>query len=106
MLSGTVISNQLLEDVKKWGAWVLTEAKKELERFYPQEKDGSIPVGYIWARTMPCQNPSCGAEIPLMRQFWLAKKAKKQVALYPVDENGRVSFKIVGDGYKTDTGRF
>ncbi len=35
-----------------------------------------------------------------MRQFWLAKKAKKKVALYPFDENGRVSFKIVGDGYK------
>ena len=100
MLSGTVISNPLLEDVKKWGAWVLTEVKKELERFYPQEKDNSIPVGYIWARTIPCQNPSCGTEIPLMGQFWLAKKARKKVALYPFDENGRVSFKIVGDGYE------
>ena len=59
-----------------------------------------MPVGYIWARTIPCQNPSCGAEIPLMRQFWLANKAKKKVALYPFDENGEVNFKIVGDGYE------
>ena len=101
MLSGTVISNQLLEDVKKWGAWVLTEAKKELERFYPQEKDNSIPVGYIWARTIPCQNPSCGSEIPLMRQFWLSQKKKKKVALYPYVESGNVNFKIVGDSYET-----
>ena len=100
MLSGTAIKNPLLEDVKKWGAWTLAEAKKELERFYPQEKDNSMPVGYIWARTIPCQNPSCGAEIPLMRQFWLANKAKKKVALYPFDENGEVNFKIVGDGYE------
>ena len=35
-----------------------------------------------------------------MRQFWLANKSKKKVALYPFDENGRVSFKIVGDGYE------
>ena len=100
MLSGVAIKNPLLEDVKKWGAWTLAEAKKELERFYPQEGDGSIPVGWIWARTIPCQNPSCGAEVPLMRQFWLANKAKKKVALYPFDENGEVNFKIVGDGYE------
>ena len=94
------IQNDLLEDVKRWGAWIFAEAKEELERFYPQEGDGAIPVGYIWARTIPCQNPSCGAEIPLMRQFWLAKKAKKKVALYPYVENGAVNFKIAGDGYE------
>ena len=46
--------NPLLEDVKKWGNWVLEEAKKEIGRFYPPDLDGSIPVGYLWARTIPC----------------------------------------------------
>ena len=92
--------NPLLEDVRKWGNWVLKEAKKEIGRFYPTDEDGSIPVGYIWARTIPCQNPACGAEIPLMRQFWLARKNNKKVALYPYVEEKEVKFKIVGDGYK------
>lgn len=92
--------NPLLEDVKKWGEWVLEEAKKEIERFYPKDDDGSIPVGYIWARTIPCQNPACMAEIPLMRQFWLAKKNNKKVALYPYVDGKEVKFKIVGDGYE------
>ncbi|HEC33999.1 MAG TPA: DUF1156 domain-containing protein [Chloroflexi bacterium] len=118
--------NPLLEAVKKWGDWVLEEARKELARFYPPDPhptpaasggtpsplpivgrgegagergEGSIPVGYIWARTIPCQNPACGAEIPLMRQFWLAKKAKKKVALCPEVADGQVTFRIVGDGY-------
>ncbi len=92
--------NPLLEDVKKWGNWVLEEARKEIGKFYPEEEDGSIPVGYIWARTIPCQNPACGAEIPLMRQFWLAKKSNKNVSLYPCVENREVKFTIVGDGYE------
>lgn len=92
--------NPLLEDVKKWGNWVLEEAKKEIGKFYPPDEDGYIPVGYIRARTIPCQNPSCGAEIPLMRQFWLAKKSNKKVALYPYIENKEVKFKIVGKDYE------
>ena len=99
-LLGQATRNALSEDVKKWGAWVLAEAKKELGTFYPEAEDGSIPVGYIWARTIPCQNPLCAAEIPLMKQFWLANKAKKKVALYPYVEDGRVEFKVVGDGYE------
>ncbi|HRT18436.1 MAG TPA: DUF1156 domain-containing protein [Candidatus Paceibacterota bacterium] len=92
--------NPLLEDVKKWGEWVLDEAKKELGRFYPSDPDGSIPVGYIWARTIKCQNPMCGAEIPLMRQFWLAKKSNKKISLYPYVKDNKVEFKIVGTDYE------
>ncbi len=112
---------KLVKDVKKWGEWVLEEVRKELEEFYPTEKikpkEGlekfgmesgheAVPVGYIWARTIRCTNPSCGAEIPLMRQFWLAKKEKKKISLYPVPDRKRkkVDFKIVAniDGINPD----
>jgi len=96
LLKGSSFKNPLLEDVKKWGKWVLEEAKEEIEKFYPKEKDGSIPVGYLWVRTLPCQNPSCNADIPLMRQFWLAKKQNKKVALNPFVDNGKVKFEIIG----------
>ena len=97
--NGTTGTN-LAEDIKKWGNWVLVEAKKELSKFYREEKEGSIPAGYIWARTIPCQNPSCGAEIPLMKQFWLANKTKKKIALQVYPQNKNIKFKIVGDGYE------
>ncbi len=94
------IVNPLLNAVSYWGDWVLDEARKELNEFYPPEPGGSIPVGFIWARTIPCQNPSCGQNIPLMRGFWLSKKDKKKVALYPKISKGKLEFKIVGDGYQ------
>lgn len=94
------IVNPLLNAVRYWGDWVLEEARKELEGFYPPDPDGNIPVGYIWARTIPCQNPACGQDIPLMGQFWLAKRDKKKVALYPDIHSGKVEFHIVGDGHE------
>jgi len=99
-LFGVEVKNPLIDDVKKWGEWVLEEARKEIGEFYPQDDDGSIAVGYIWARTIFCQNLACGAQIPLMRQFWLAKKDNKKVSLYPYVENKEVKFKIVGTGYE------
>ena len=97
-LSPQGAENPLLAAVSAWGQWVLEEARKELEQFYPRDPDGSIPVGYIWARTLPCQNPACGAEILLMRQTWLAKKENRKIALklIPNREAQRVDVKIVG----------
>lgn len=88
------ISNPLLYDVKRWGEWVLEEARKEIGKFYPPEADGSISVGYIWARTIKCQNPACGAEIPLVRQTWLAKKDKKKVAYKLIPKGNKIEFEI------------
>ncbi|MHA1873780.1 MAG: DUF1156 domain-containing protein [Candidatus Heimdallarchaeaceae archaeon] len=91
------IQNRLAHDVEKWGKWVLEEAKKEIGKFYPNDHDGSVPVAYLWARTVKCPNPSCGAEIPLIRQYWLCKKENKKVSLKPIvnQKEKRVDFKIV-----------
>ena len=90
---------QLHNDVKKWGDLILAEIKNELEEFYPENPDTSVSAVFIWARTLPCQNLTCSTEIPLVRQFWLAKK--KKIALFPNERNGVVEFSIVGPDYES-----
>ena len=87
--------NPLAADVRYWGHWMLEKARNELSEFYPPDPDGSVPAAYLWSRTIPC--PSCRADMPLIRQYWLARKKNKQVALKPtIDrENNRVDFKVV-----------
>jgi putative DNA methylase len=82
--------------VEKWSKTILAEVSKEINQFYPSDPDGWIPVGYIWVRTIPCLNPTCGAEIPLTKQFWLSKKNKK-VAYRPVvdKKEKRIDFEIL-----------
>lgn len=83
--------------MKYWGNWVLEKARAELAEFYPPDPDGSVPVAYLWARTVNCPNPTCGATIPLVRQLWLCKKPKRKVALRmtPSPETKRCEFTVV-----------
>lgn len=98
--------NTLLDDIKKWSMQIRENAEAEIGHFFPKEKDGSIPVGYFWARTIPCPNPSCNAEIPLIRQYWLAKKPGKEVFFYPSISGKQISYKIAGDGYHNRPSNF
>ncbi len=88
---------RLAEAVSEWGAWVKAEAEQELARFYPRGEDGSTPIAYLWARTIRCEGPGCGALVPLLRSLWLAKKAGRSVALQlvPCPENHRCDFRII-----------
>jgi putative DNA methylase len=88
---------RLADEVRKWGAWIKQEAEKELAGFYPKDPDGATPIAYLWARTIQCEGPGCGAEVPLIRSLWLAKKANRSVALQlvPRPSAKRVDFQII-----------
>ncbi len=101
----------LVADVKKWGEWVIERAKAQLAEFYPAPQseqqmsddivqstfageqkhtqlNGALtPIAYLWTRTVPCPNPTCGATVPLVRQTWLKKKEANYVALHIVPDH-------------------
>ena len=71
----------LADELRKVGGEIKRQAERELADLYPTDPDGARPIAYLWARTVRCEAPNCGAEIPLMRSFWLCKKAKRKHAL-------------------------
>jgi adenine-specific DNA methylase len=72
---------KLSEELQKIGVKVHEQALKELGRFYPLDYGNNLPIAYIWARTVRCESPNCGAEIPLARSFWLTRKSKRKLAV-------------------------
>lgn len=72
---------RLVESVRKWGAWVRKDAEADLAALYPKDGDGATPIAYLWARTVRCEGPGCGAEVPLLKALWLAKRGERSVAL-------------------------
>jgi putative DNA methylase len=90
---------KLAEELRLVGAEIKRQAEKELADLYPKDPDGATPIAYLWARTVRCEAPNCGAEMPLMRSFWLCKKASRRRALRssvvrPHGELPRVEFEI------------
>src|SRR5258708_5213384 len=103
--------SSLISDVKKWGEWVIERTKAQLAEFYPspqnerqttdaivqstftgeqsstQSNDALTPIAYLWTRTVPCPNPTCGATVPLVRQTWLRKKEGNYVALRMIPDH-------------------
>jgi putative DNA methylase len=72
---------ELADELRKVGAEIKKQAEKELAQYYPADPGGAAPIAYLWARTVRCESPNCGAEIPLMRSFWLCKKPSRMRAL-------------------------
>lgn len=97
--SGNGLSG-LAEDVE-WYARILNDrAKTETSINYPdidhpEAKDRS-PLAWMWARTIPCPNPACRVEAPLIRSFMLSKKKGRETWVDPVTDGpgDEVSFEV------------
>ena len=90
---------ELAVELRRIGGEIKAAAEQELADLYPTDPDGATPIAYLWARTVRCESPNCGAEIPLMRSLWLCKKDKRKRALRmkvvrPQGQPPRVEFEI------------
>lgn len=112
----------LAEDVRYYGKWMRDEAFKRIGHLYPPvtitqemladrsdlKEQGLKPgdeltvIAWLWARTVKCPNPACGAEMPLVRSLELSSQKNKKAWLQPViTKNGlpRIEFVVkVGKG--------
>jgi putative DNA methylase len=95
----------LAEDVRYYGQWMRDEAEKRIGHLYPKvrltEKYGNgdaTVVAWLWARTVRCPNPACGAIMPLVRSFVLSTKKGKEAYIKPIITPGNppvISFSII-----------
>ncbi len=68
----------LAEDVRWYGRWMRDEAQKRIGHLYPKGPNGETVIAWLWARTVKCPNPACGAQMPLVRSFALSTKQGKE----------------------------
>ena len=81
----------LADDIRYYGERVLEIARDSLRPLYPQARlpkasggKSARPIAWLWARTVKCSNPSCGAMMPLVKSFSLATKQGRRISIQPV----------------------
>ena len=62
----------LADDIQLLWKWMRDEAERRIGHLYPKvtlpkEYGGgeATVIAWLWARTVKCPNPACGAQIPL-----------------------------------------
>ncbi len=74
----------LAEDVRYYGKWMRDEAEKRIGHLYPKGANGETVIAWLWARTVRCPNPACGARMPLVSTLWLSTKRGKKAWVEPI----------------------
>jgi putative DNA methylase len=98
--------SRLSDDVDKWVVWAQEEAQKELRRYYPDDSTGAVPIAYLSARWVICEGPRCGAEVPLLRGLWLARKGSSAaLRLVPRLSEKVVDVEVVQNPKARDVGQ-
>ncbi len=72
----------LAADVRYYGEWMREKAWERIGQLYP-DCNGETVIAWLWARTVKCPNPACGAQMPLVSSFDLSKKKGKRAWVEP-----------------------
>ncbi len=97
----------LADDVRYYGTLLRNRAEAQIGHLFPKArlKDGTevTVIAWLWANTIPCPNPACGATMPLLNSLWLSKVSGRQAWLEPVVQGNTVRFEVkTGKGTPPD----
>lgn len=105
-------SQGLAEDVRRYGLWVLREAKKRIGDLYPRVSitakdaenrpaleplvDKSFPVvAWLWARSVKSPDPRFSTiDVPLTKSFVVCSKKGQEAYLVPKKNETGISFEV------------
>jgi len=80
----------LAADVRYYGEWMKKKAWEQIGNLYPK-CNGETVIAWLWARTVKCPNPACGASMPLITSLWLSKRKGRKAWVEPlIDQKNKL----------------
>lgn len=92
--TGVRIPNRLSFDVEFYAKKMLAKVEQICGHYYPRDKNKKQVVAYYWVRIANCSNPTCNAEVPLLKGFNFVDTKTKSYHLQPIISGIKISFEI------------
>lgn len=97
------IDNCLSFDFEYYARLIIARVEQKIGHLYPKDKYGNTAVAYYWGRTAKCSNPACGADVPMLRNFYLANTENKHNYLNPLINGKTIRFELQSGKYDSKT---
>ena len=92
----------LVSDFKYYSKIFKKKAENLLAKDYPKirlplNQGGNLAnvIAWIWAKTVKCPNPACANITPLASSFVLSSRKGNETWVDPINENGKIRFKVI-----------
>lgn len=98
-------SQRIVDLYDKWAELFKNRVYEKLKHYYPATATYKTPLAYLWARTVRCEGPNCGVEIPLISQLNITKgKARTHVNLSYNNNTHEIETSVVTNSEKIQNG--
>jgi len=100
MATGAAGLSGIAGDVQFYGEAVERECRERLRCQFKEVKSPAspggttVPVSYLWTRTICCVNPGCRRETPLLSTWWLCKRPTNRWHVRPAVERDSFNFTV------------
>ncbi len=81
----------LAADINYYGKLLKSKAFEAIGDMYPKA-DGKTVIAWLWARTVPCSNPACRRQMPLVHSFKLS--TRQNVFVAPIVDGDKIRFEV------------
>ncbi len=92
----------LAHDIRYYGQWIREHACQRIGHLYPKVelingREADV-IAWLWARTVPCPNPACGIQMPMIKSFQISTKLDHEHWIKPIiDRNAKTVRFVVQD---------
>ena len=82
-------------DVLKWADKINDSVEERLSEYFPSNGANQTPENYVSTYKIEC--PTCGSEIPLVKDWWIRTSSAVDIVAKPTLQNGCVSYECETD---------
>jgi adenine-specific DNA methylase len=88
-------AGEIEAEVLDWGEKINDVVQERLSEYFPSTEPNRAPENYVSTYKIEC--PTCGSEIPLVKNWWIRTSSAVDIVTKPILRDGEISYECETD---------